>query len=282
MERKMIAKVKQPWKKQAISKEHRFMFLHKIPFFGIEHPSIDEAAELIVLDRALSGCYPKIVPENIQGDPNIPTLLEKLGREIEIFKERLVSAVASGALKAEPLNINFDDKPITGLCHINSDEIINWLRDRGYEIGDFFREYSRKESQIMNHVCDEIIYRRTVHDSDSEFEDFENENGTKDPKIAKLVHTYKTRMAENLVKNLPKETTNDARLGTRSRNTMLILIEALCKTTNFDIAERGMAKKLHIQTSQLGATIDTKTIRNIFSDIKKAVEDRSKDSWERD
>jgi hypothetical protein len=281
MERKMRAKVKQPRKKQRISKEHHFMFLHKIPFFGIEHPSIDEAAELIVLDRAFSGCYPKIVQKDIQGDPNIPTLLKKLGKEVEIFEKRLASAVASGALKAEPFYIDLDDKPITGLCHINSDDIINWLSGRGYEIGDFFREYSRKESQIMNHVCDEIIYWRTIHDSDSEFEDFENENGTKDPKIAKLIRAFRTKMSEHLLKNMPKERAIDARLETRSRNTMLILIEALCKITNFDFSQRGMAKKLHIQTSQLGATIDGKTIRNIFSDIKQAVEDRSKDSWER-
>jgi hypothetical protein len=258
------------------------MFLHKIPFFGIEHPSIDEAAELIVLDSALSGCYPKIVPKDLQSDANIPTLLKKLRKEIEIFEERLASAVSSGALKAEPLRIDLDDKPITGLCHINSDDIINWLRDRGYEIGDFYREYSRKESQIMNHVCNEIIYLRTVQDNDSEFDDFDGENGTKDPKIAKLMHTFRSKMAEHVIRNVPKETTSDVQLSTRSQNTMLILIGALCKLTKFDFDKRGMAKKLHIQTSELGATIDGKTIRNIFSKIKKAVEDRSKDSWERD
>ena len=281
MEQKMRAKGKKHGKKRLISKEHRFMFLHQIPFFGIEHPSIDEAAELIVLDRAFNGCYPKEVPKNLKDDSHIPILLKKLSKEIEKFKTRLVSAVEDGVLKAEPVRFDLDGKPITELFNFNANDIIKWLQDRGYVVGDFFLKYCVKESQIMNHVCDEIIYMRTVDDSDLELKDIENDSKLKDPIIAKLVRYYRSKLAKHVVSSVHKKSTTDTELGTRSRNTMLTLIAALCKMADLDFAERGLAKKISIQTSQLGATIDDATIRKIFLDIQDAVDARSKDKWER-
>jgi hypothetical protein len=291
MERKMQAKAEKPRKKQAISKEHRYWFLHEIPFFGIKHPSIDEAAELIVVDMVFSGYYAKKVPKKFEGNPKNPKLLKALSKEIEEFKDRLVSAVEKGQLKADPVKMDFDDNLITGACHIRLSDIIDWLSKRGYQVGDVFREYSENEFKVLDRVCNEITYMRTVQHCSAEAEKFnliqsiEKDPKLKNPKITELIRLYALARAKNIISEVNKRyrepTLVDAPITTRAKRTMLTIIAALCQRAKIDYEGIGAARHIKEATEELGARVDDETIRQLLKEIEDAVESRMRDSDDR-
>jgi len=65
-------------------------------------------------------------------------------------------------------------------------------------------------------------------------------------------------------------------LTSKERNSLLILIGALCKDAGIDYNERGIASALEKMTEILGAPITDDTIRNILKQIDDAVSLRSK------
>jgi hypothetical protein len=290
MERKMKVKETKPQKKQAISKEHRYWFLHEIPFFGIEHPSIDEAAELIVVDRAFSGYYHKKLPKKFDGNPKNPNLLTALSKEIEEFRDRLISAVEKGQLKADPIKKDLDDNLIPGVCHIRCSDIIDWLSKRGYHVGDIFKEYSEKEFKILERVCSEIYYMRTVEDCSAESKGFklidsiEKDPKLKDPKITGLIGLYVLARGKNVTlegekkleskKRYREPTLVDAPITTRAKRTMLTIIAALCQQAKIDYQGTGVARQIKEATEKLGAPVDDETIRNLLKEIEDAVDSR--------
>jgi hypothetical protein len=286
IQRKMRVEAKKPPKKQTFSEEHRFWFYQDIPFFSINHPSINEAAELIVIDRFFSGYYPQKKPKNFDGDPKDPRLLKALEKEIEIFNDRLVSAVERGLLKADPLKRDLDDNLIPGVCHIRSSDIIDWLSKRGYQVGDIFREYSKNEFKVLESVCNEIFYMRTFENSDNGFKGFnliqsiEKDSKLKDPKIKELIRLYKSAIAENEklgAKKMYREPPIvDAPIPTRTKRTMLTIIAALCALAKIKYQERGAAQRIKEGAERLGAPIDDETIINILKQIDDALDSRMK------
>jgi len=65
-------------------------------------------------------------------------------------------------------------------------------------------------------------------------------------------------------------------LSTKERYTMLVIIAALCKETNIDYSQRGVAGAIQHLTETLGAPITDDTIRSVLKQINDAVEIRSK------
>lgn len=65
-------------------------------------------------------------------------------------------------------------------------------------------------------------------------------------------------------------------LTSKERNSLLILIGALCKDANIDYNQRGIASSLEKMTEILGAPVTDDTIRNILKQIDDAVILRSK------
>lgn len=73
-----------------------------------------------------------------------------------------------------------------------------------------------------------------------------------------------------------QEQKSEKPLGSREKNTLLVLIGALCKQANIDPEMRGVSTSIEAMTQELGAPISNDTIRNILKQIEDAVESRNK------
>lgn len=65
-------------------------------------------------------------------------------------------------------------------------------------------------------------------------------------------------------------------LSTKERNTMLVIIAALCKGASIDYTKKGIASAIELLTESIGAPITDDTIRNVLKQISEAVDSRSK------
>jgi hypothetical protein len=65
-------------------------------------------------------------------------------------------------------------------------------------------------------------------------------------------------------------------LTTKERNTLLVLLAALCKQANIDFNKPGIATAIARMTENIGAPITDDTIRNIIKQMNEALETRSK------
>lgn len=71
-------------------------------------------------------------------------------------------------------------------------------------------------------------------------------------------------------------TQNDKPLTTQSRNSLLVLIAALCKQANIDWNQSSAEESLAPVVKSIGATLDADTICDIFTQIDSAVDSRCK------
>ena len=65
-------------------------------------------------------------------------------------------------------------------------------------------------------------------------------------------------------------------LNARERNTILVLLAAMCKQANFDYSQRGISKAIEAATEEMGARVSDDTIRKVLSQIPEALESRRK------
>ena len=65
-------------------------------------------------------------------------------------------------------------------------------------------------------------------------------------------------------------------LGSKERNSLLVLIGALCKEVDIDPEQRGVSSSLVKMTEIIGAPLTDDTIRKILSQIEGAVSTRNK------
>jgi hypothetical protein len=65
-------------------------------------------------------------------------------------------------------------------------------------------------------------------------------------------------------------------LSSNEKNSLLVLIAALCKEANVDWSQRGVTTSLEAMTDLIGAPISDETIRKILKQIDPAIESRSK------
>lgn len=69
---------------------------------------------------------------------------------------------------------------------------------------------------------------------------------------------------------------NDKPLVSKERNTLLIIIAALCKELKIDYTQRGITTAIQHLTEKIGASISDDTIRGVIKQIETAVDARSK------
>lgn len=65
-------------------------------------------------------------------------------------------------------------------------------------------------------------------------------------------------------------------LGTRERNTLLVVIAALCEECDIDPKQKSMTKRVVGMTEKIGAPLSDDTIRQILKSLAPAVECRTK------
>ncbi len=72
------------------------------------------------------------------------------------------------------------------------------------------------------------------------------------------------------------ETDDKSNLSTKEKNTLLILIAALCKEAKIDPNARGITPAIQKLTEQLGAPVGDDTIKKVLGQLQGAIDSRSK------
>lgn len=90
------------------------------------------------------------------------------------------------------------------------------------------------------------------------------------------VLVIKTTEIIRFIQSLDESSEKNKPLTSKERNSLLILIGALCKQVDIDPNKRGVASSLMGMTELIGAPLTDDTIRKILNQIKPAIESRSK------
>lgn len=90
------------------------------------------------------------------------------------------------------------------------------------------------------------------------------------------VLVVKTNEVTRFIQSL-EETPPEAKpLTSKERNSLLVLLGAVCKNSDIDPSQRGIATSLVAMTELIGAPLTDDTIRKILNQIEPAIESRSK------
>jgi hypothetical protein len=90
------------------------------------------------------------------------------------------------------------------------------------------------------------------------------------------VFVVRTNELNRFIKSLEDTPPDEKALTSKERNSLLVLIGALCKEVNIDPKQRGVAVSLVAMTELVGAPLTDDTIRKILSQIESAIDSRSK------
>jgi hypothetical protein len=90
------------------------------------------------------------------------------------------------------------------------------------------------------------------------------------------VLVVKTKEVTRFIQSL-EETPPEAKpLSSKERNSLLVLLGAVCKHSDIEPSQRGIATSLVAMTELIGAPLTDDTIRKILNQIEPAIESRSK------
>lgn len=97
---------------------------------------------------------------------------------------------------------------------------------------------------------------------------FEREN------LDSLVRSEK--QANTNMQNSESQIAEKVNLGSKERNTLLILIAALCREAKVDYKQRGISTAIQKMTEEIGAPVTDDTINRVLKQIESALDSRSK------
>ena len=86
----------------------------------------------------------------------------------------------------------------------------------------------------------------------------------------------KTKEVTRFIQSLEDTPPEAKPLTSKERNSLLVLLGAVCKHSNIELSQRGIATSLVVMTELIGAPLTDDTIRKILSQIEPAIESRSK------
>jgi hypothetical protein len=90
------------------------------------------------------------------------------------------------------------------------------------------------------------------------------------------VLVVRTKEVTRFIQSL-EETPPEAKpLSSKERNSLLVLLGAVCKHSDIEPSQRGIATSLVVMTELIGAPLTDDTIRKILNQIEPAIESRSK------
>lgn len=248
--------------------------LQFIESFGVWHLSINDAAELIALDMWFSGEFPDIEePEEWDGSERDPTLLALLEDKAALFASRLLAAVEKGRLKDAGMKRDFDERIDPKLTYVSYSDLNNWLFERGYDSGDIFDEWMRREADITNKIIDQVAYLRASQKAGKLSEALRD----KSDGIIQPVVAENRRLKEQIAALQSYQSAKvDRPLSTRQRRTLLTVIAAFCNYGKIAPSGRGTAQRIREMTEEIGAPIDDGTIAKLLAEIPDALETRMK------
>ena len=197
---------------------------------------------------------------------------------------KLADAVLRGKLKTVLLSQDFDECIFLEDTFVDCHELCGWLELHGHERGDAFEGYINEELELSMAVERDVKYRRSlprgknnrgqIHHASSLLEKFAEMSGEQIPKDISLC--IRNLIAENQeLRGLlitPKEKSDpkpEMNLSTRERNSLLKVIVALCKHSEIDLDERGVAQDIANITETTGMAVGYDTIKKFVKDGKE-------------
>jgi hypothetical protein len=253
--------------------------------FGIWHLSLHDAAELVVTDMWNSGQDDFGITEDAEGDPP-----EVLTVPITQFESRLAASVESGQLKAERTGRDFSGVLVPQRTFIHFRELERWLLERDYESGDVIREYQFFEGEIAAAMIDETGYLRALSragydqirslatkSANARSGNLAGSDAEGVLAALKAVTAENERLKEQLAaasSNMPARV--DRKLTTRTQRTLLTIIAAVCRHTDFKWEERGAAQRIREAAEDLGVSVTDDTILKVLREIPDALESRTR------
>ncbi|WP_076419826.1 hypothetical protein [Colwellia sp. UCD-KL20] len=90
------------------------------------------------------------------------------------------------------------------------------------------------------------------------------------------VLVVKTNEVTRFIQSLEDTPPEAKPLTSKERNSLLVLLGAVCKNSDIDPSQRGIATSLVAMTELIGAPLTDDTIRKILNQIEPAIESRSK------
>lgn len=127
------------------------------------------------------------------------------------------------------------------LERFKSQPSLDYVFEDSHELGEYEHQLVIKKTELLRFV-------------ESQSEDGlgkQTEDKSKKPKVEKTLHS-------------------------RERNTLLVLIGALCKQLKIDPGARGVTSSVKLMTEQIGAPVSDDSIRNILNQVDEAIEKRQK------
>jgi hypothetical protein len=255
--------------------------------FGIWHLSLHAAAELVVTDMWNSGQDDFGIAECAEEEGVAPDFLAV---PIAHYESRLAASVESGQLKAVRTGRDFSGVLVPQRTFIHFLELERWLLERDYESGDVIREYQFFEGEIAAAMIDEAGYLRAL--SRAGYDQIRNlaiksanarSGNLADSDAEGMLAALKAVMAENerlkaqlaaASRDIPARV--DRKLTARTQRTLLTIIAAVCRHTNFKWGERGAAQRIRVAAEDLGTPVDDETILKVLKEIPDALESRMK------
>lgn len=155
-------------------------------------------------------------------------------------------------------------------------------------------EYQRGSKAQLKFLKDRIAKNNLIgEEAEKEIEIFEGERKKYLEKRAKnkpednyfpsggldehdYVLAVKTKEITRFIQSLEDASPEIKPLASKERNSLLVLLAAVCKHGDIDPNQRGIATSLVAMTELIGAPLTDDTIRKILSQIEPAIESRSK------
>jgi len=146
--------------------------------------------------------------------------------------------------------------------HVSRSDLKEWIA----------REFPSDKPKFL---FDEI--ERTTHtaiNADS-FRALQAERDALKARIERAETAWKEQAAP-AIKELEALKRNASQLATTERNTLLVIIAALCKYSEIDLDERGATTNVAQRTDDIGAPVSDDTVRKVLGQIPDALATRKK------
>ncbi|MGE4124464.1 MAG: hypothetical protein AB7E59_04270 [Pusillimonas sp.] len=259
--------------KPPVDRKDKWGDLAMLPYFGLRHLSIIEAARLIAIDTWYAGRIEIDDAKDVSDDAlNYPRLIEMLSEHIVLFQKRLSDAVVGGWLNAD-IGRDIDGKVIPERTFIERDDLTDWLFRTGHDYDDIVAEWMEVNDEASARVAELARHYRGVAKKDAIY-------GGEFEEVAPIIFDLKAENAElkrqlDTIKEGGKARV-DRPVTTRQRRTFLTIIAALCDYSAINPNERGTAGQIAAMTEAIGAPITAETIGGLLKEIPDALETRMK------
>jgi hypothetical protein len=163
----------------------------------------------------------------------------------------------------------YDKNPLIPGSKVNALDRINSISAGKKDVADIDRE-----QLAAKHEADRQEFLDTVFHIEEKGKILVMQEWLPDSTSLQIKISRLDKLADVL--NQVEETPPTTPLGSKERNTLLVLLAILCKEAKFDYEARGISKAIEAATEEMGVRISDDTIRKVLKQIPEALESRKK------